>query len=65
MWTIYDIHSNLYWNEERHCWCQMEDASCYSFEERDHVPLRSLRYQWRFIPPVLYHHKPAPAAQRN
>jgi hypothetical protein len=49
MWTIYDIHSDLYWNAQRQCWCAQDEASLYSVEERDGLMLRSVGYQWRYI----------------
>lgn len=51
MWTIYDIHRDLYWNAQYRRWCAREEASLYSLAERDRVPLRSLEHQWRYVMP--------------
>lgn len=49
MWTIYDIHSDRYWNEQHRCWCALEEATQYTTQERDRRALDAVVLQWKFV----------------
>lgn len=49
MWTIYDVYHDRYWNEQRQCWCKVEEATRYTADQRDHFRLSSVSFQWRFV----------------
>jgi hypothetical protein len=51
MWTIYDVYRDRYWNDQRQCWCTVEEATRYTVDERDRFRLRSVSFQWRFVEP--------------
>ncbi|MCK9531044.1 MAG: hypothetical protein M0R77_10875 [Gammaproteobacteria bacterium] len=51
MWTIYDVYRDRYWNDQRQCWCAVEEATRYSLDERNHFRLSSVSFQWRYVEP--------------
>jgi hypothetical protein len=47
MWILYNVHRDLYWNEQQRTWGPEVGATLYSTAERDKVELESLHHQWR------------------
>jgi hypothetical protein len=65
MWTIYDIRHDCYWNAQLNSWCSVEEATRYTVQERNRVPLPSLAIQWRFIEPHFISARPAQVAMMS
>ena len=62
MWNIYDIRHDQYWNEQRHTWSTAEQATGYTVQERNRVPLPELSIQWRFVIPECLSKQPRNAS---